>query len=170
MADETLAPERVSRPASAGSGGASPLRPYKPGQGRHVRWGTAGGAGVIAVAGAMFVYDWLAAPFGGNSTSDVVLRTLIPVVLLIGAAWLIWWLTGTRRGSVDFMIATEGEMKKVNWSSRREVFGATKVVIFTVLAMGMMLAVVDFVFMGLFALIGVLKVPFWQQIFGSGGA
>ena len=31
--------------------------------------------------------------------------------------------------TVDFMIATEGEMKKVNWSTRREILGSTWVVI-----------------------------------------
>src|SRR3712207_7866772 len=31
--------------------------------------------------------------------------------------------------NVDFLIATDSEMKKVNWTSRRELIGSTKVVI-----------------------------------------
>ena len=122
----------------------------------------------MAVAGAAFAYDWLALPFGGNTTTDVVLRTLIPVAVLAAAVYLVFWLVGRKRSTVDFMIATEGEMKKVNWSSRKEVLGATKVVIFTVLALGLMLAIVDFVFMLVFSLIGVLRIPLWQQLLGGG--
>ncbi|MBI1827694.1 MAG: preprotein translocase subunit SecE [Planctomycetes bacterium] len=55
------------------------------------------------------------------------------------------------------MIATEGEMKKVNWSSRREVVGSTKVVILFSMAMALYLFVVDIVFQTLFQAIGVLK-------------
>ena len=31
--------------------------------------------------------------------------------------------------NVDFLIATDSEMKKVNWTSRKELIGSTKVVI-----------------------------------------
>ena len=118
------------------------------------------------MAGAAYAYDWLALPFGDNTTLDIVLRTLIPVVLLLAAGYVVFWLVGRNRSTVDFMIATEGEMKKVNWSSRKEVLGATKVVIFTVLALGFLLAVVDLAFMVLFSAIGVLRIPLWQRLFG----
>ena len=172
MADEILTPDEPRRSEqsamapAARPAGASPFRAYKPSQGTRVRWGTAAGAGVIVVAGAAYVYDWLALPFGGNATLDIVLRTLIPVVLLLAAGYVVFWLVGRNRSTVDFMIATEGEMKKVNWSSRKEVLGATKVVIFTVLALGFLLAVVDLAFMVLFSAIGVLRIPLWQRLFG----
>ncbi len=41
------------------------------------------------------------------------------------------------------MIATEGEMKKVSWSSKKEIIGSTKVVIVTLLLMGLVLFLVD---------------------------
>jgi preprotein translocase subunit SecE len=163
MADKILTSDQ-SRKAAKGAS-STPFRLYKPGQGTHVRWGTAIGAGIIAVAGANFVYEYLAAIVGDN----MWVRTLVPVALLLGAAYLIYWIVGNRRGSVDFLIATEGEMKKVNWSTRQEVFGATKVVIFTVLALSLMLFLVDIFFMLIFSGIGLLKIPIWEQWFGGPG-
>ena len=161
MADETLSTRQPS---------ATPLRVFKPGQGVHVRWGTALGAGILAVAGARWLHEWLKWPFADTSSAtQMTLRTLIPVVCVLVAGYVIFWLAGRKRSTVDFMIATEGEMKKVNWSSRREVIGATKVVIFTVLTLGSLLFVVDLLFMLFFSLIGVLDIPVWERWFGGGG-
>ncbi len=55
------------------------------------------------------------------------------------------------------MIATEGEMKKVSWSSKREIIGSTKVVILFTLLMAVFLFVVDLVFQSVFSGIGILK-------------
>jgi preprotein translocase subunit SecE len=176
MADESISPDETpefeeespesARPAPTPrrQPGASPLRVYKPGQGMHVRWGTAAGAGLIALAGFLFLREWLRVPFGDN----VVAQTLIPVAALLVVGYLLFWLVGRRPSTVDFMIATEGEMKKVNWSSRKEVFGATKVVIVTVVLLGTLLFMVDLMFILLFAAINVLKIPIWQRWFGAG--
>ncbi len=48
--------------------------------------------------------------------------------------------------AVDFLIATESEMKKVSWSSRAELFGSTFVVIVTVFMMAVMIWIVDVVY------------------------
>ncbi|MCP4709719.1 MAG: preprotein translocase subunit SecE [Planctomycetes bacterium] len=56
------------------------------------------------------------------------------------------------------MIATEGEMKKVSWSSRKEIMSSTLVVIITVAIMALLLMAVDLGFSYLFYEIGVLKV------------
>jgi preprotein translocase SecE subunit len=56
------------------------------------------------------------------------------------------------------MIATEGEMKKVSWSSRRELIGSTKVVIVFTVAIAALLFVVDVGFVVLFGWLRVLKV------------
>jgi preprotein translocase SecE subunit len=177
MADETIRGDsgdldeggEVRPPSGAArvprEGAPSPFKIFKPGQGVHVRWGTAIGAGIIALAGASFVHEMLR---GTRIGDQLVLRTLIPLALLVATVYLVFWLTGQRRGTVDFMIATEGEMKKVNWSTRREVLGATKVVIFTVFALGIMLALVDLVFMLLFSAIGVLKIPIKSALLGGG--
>ena len=48
-------------------------------------------------------------------------------------------------------------MKKVSWSSKREVIGSTKVVILFTVLLGVLLFVVDVLFQTLFKNIGVLK-------------
>jgi preprotein translocase SecE subunit len=62
------------------------------------------------------------------------------------------------RKSSDFMIATEGEMKKVSWSRKREVIGSTKVVIMFTLLLALLLFFVDLVFQYIFSEVGVLKI------------
>jgi preprotein translocase SecE subunit len=44
------------------------------------------------------------------------------------------------------MIAAEGELKKVNWSSRKEVAVSTLIVIVVVIGMGILLGATDVVF------------------------
>jgi len=94
-------------------------------------------------------------------------RYLIPVGVLVVLGYLLFRFLGQSHAVVDFMIATEGEMKKVNWSTRREVLGATKVVIVSVIALGLMLFVVDVFFMFFFDAIGVLKVDMIGRLFAS---
>jgi preprotein translocase SecE subunit len=156
----------TARQGAAGGGGGQPFHIIKSGQGKHVRWGTAIGAGVIALAFAVFVYDRI--QLAAYVESHFFLRTLIPVVVLLAAAYLIFWLVGRHPVAVDFMIATEGEMKKVNWSTRKEIWGATKVVIVTVLALSFILFVVDMLFIVMFSTIGVLKFDIWHELFRTG--
>jgi len=50
----------------------------------------------------------------------------------------------------DFLIAAEGELKKVNWSSRREVAVSTVVVIVVVVCMAVLLGATDLIFQMVF--------------------
>jgi len=144
------------------TGAGSPLRIFKPGQGGYVRWGTAAGCAVIAIAGAHFVYDQMA-----RFTTDLWWRVLLPVAILVVLGYLVFRLVGQSKAAVNFMIATEGEMKKVNWSSRKEVFGATRVVIVMVMALAFFLFVMNIAFILLFRSIKVLKIPVFESIFGG---
>ncbi len=154
------------RPARrAKPGGGSPLQLYKPNQGAAVRWGSAVGASLIAVSAASFVFEQL----GRIRDLPLSVRYLIPVGLLVMLAVLIFRLVGQSRSVVDFMIATELELKKVNWSTRREVLGWTRVVIATVLMLGLILFVVDLLFIFVFESIGVLRVGMLAELFGRGG-
>lgn len=165
-------PPMLPTPPGGGEGGApsggggSPFHIIKSGQGIHVRWGTAIGAGVLALSGAHFV--WMQSQRFAFVESNYFLRTAIPVVLIVAAAYLIFWLVGRKEKMVDFMIATEGEMKKVNWSTRKEIWGATKVVIVTVIALSLILFVVDMFFIFFFSGIGVLKFDVMKDLFGRG--
>jgi preprotein translocase subunit SecE len=166
-ADETpRTPPTAPSAARAAPGAGLPLRVIKPGQGIHVRWGTAMGAGLLALAGAHFI--WLQLPAFDFGAYQFYVRTLVPVVLLLAVAYLIFWAVGRSPKTVDFFIATEGEMKKVNWSTRKEVWGATRVVIVTVMALAIILCVVDVVFMLFFTQIGVLRFDIIHRFLGGG--
>lgn len=65
--------------------------------------------------------------------------------LLLGAI-IIFYLCYSNKRTSEFLIATEGEMKKVNWSSRREVFGSTWVVIGISVIIATILFVTDIFF------------------------
>ena len=80
----------------------------------------------------------------------------LALVFLAGLGSTIFWVLGRNSRTVDFLIATEGEMKKVNWSSRREVMSSTGVVIFTMLTIAIFCFVCDRVFAWSFLQIGVL--------------
>jgi preprotein translocase subunit SecE len=61
--------------------------------------------------------------------------------------------------NVDFLIATDSEMKKVNWTTKKELMGSTKVVIWFMFIMAVMLFLYDLFFQLIFYLLGVLKTP-----------
>ena len=149
-------PERPIAPTSSGgaatrtAGGVSALHLYKPGQGTYVRWGTAIGIGIIAFGIAYACSEWL-------GDQNPWIQQSVPVLVMAALAYGTFWLVGQQKAVVDFLVATEGEMKKVNWSSWREVWGATKVVIVSVVSLGIMLCLVDLLFMFWFSAIGVLK-------------
>jgi preprotein translocase subunit SecE len=162
-------------PDGAGSGGNLPAPPsrgepsgfftiYKPGQGAYVRWGTAVGAGIIAVSFAAFLSEQLRLV-----TDSQAVQYLAPVAVLVAMAILVFKYVGQNRTVADFLILTEREMKQVNWSSRREVIGHTKVVIFVLLALGFILFLVDVLFIWFFDTIGVLRIGLLERMFGGGG-
>lgn len=74
------------------------------------------------------------------------LQMSVAIVLIVGGAFLAYYIAGLRRGAVDFLIATDSEMRKVNWSTRREIVGSTNVVITAFFLIGFILFVLDFMF------------------------
>jgi len=129
---------------------------YKPTQGYYTRICTAIAAGLMVLWCASFVYSKLIL-FGSGTSSEYVRVGVAVAIILIGGLLTYRYLALNRR-VCDFLIATEGEMKKVNWTSRREIFGSTKVVIFLVLSLGTFLFLVDVGLMLFFSWIGVLRI------------
>jgi preprotein translocase SecE subunit len=161
-------PDEVRPPRDRAPAGGMALRIYKPGQGYYTRLGTTIGIGVLSVCGSVFLRDELA-------TLDMNAKYLLPVQygvsfgFLVVMAAVIYWLVGRSRRANDFFIATEGEMKKVRWSTRKEVVKSTKVVIVAVILLGTFLFAADLLFMMFFSTINVLKgSPGLEQIFGGG--
>ncbi|MBK8267733.1 MAG: preprotein translocase subunit SecE [Planctomycetes bacterium] len=139
---------------------------YKPTQGSTIRVWTGIAYGALVCWFAYFIYDKLQPMFNGS------MRTIVPVsvaaVIIAGFGLLGYWALGLNRRASDFLIATEGEMKKVNWTSRKEIIGSTKVVVFVVVSMSILLFVVDILFMLFFSWIGVLKAEgLWESLWGK---
>jgi len=143
-------------PAPAPGGGGGFFRQYKPDQGKWTRMGTFSGLLLLAAWGAKFLYDQLQV-FEGDDIVSLLVTTGFPIAFLVVIGAVSWWATYSNRKSGDFMIGTEGEMKKVSWSSKGEIVGSTKVVIMFTVLLAATLFLVDLVFQALFSSIGVLK-------------
>jgi preprotein translocase subunit SecE len=120
---------------------------YKRGQAANTRLGTAFGI-FIVVAYGCYVLNQKLAP-----TGNIWLQALVPLGLCAAAGGLLAWLMN-KPAVADFLIASEGEVKKVSWSTRKELTASTIVVIFVMLAIALLLAFVDFLFVWFFQKIG----------------
>lgn len=113
---------------------------YKRGQGKYTRLGSGFGFGIIAGLGCLQLYRTLQATDLG-----LWVETMVPAGLFVILSLLIVWLMN-KATIADFMVAAEGEMKKVNWSSKKEIAVSTFIVIFVVIAFALLLGVTDFSF------------------------
>lgn len=143
------APGRAYAPPAKPTRRGGFLTIYKRNQGRNTRIGTAAGAGIIIGGLAWFLYDQL------EVYNNLYVQTGIAAGITLVLALLGYWLIAAKHRSVDFLIATDSELKKVNWSSKKEVIGSTKVVIATTLLMAIALFVVDIIFLRFFQMVGV---------------
>jgi len=78
------------------------------------------------------------------------------VVAVVGLA-LVYWFVGVQRKFTEFLIATDGEMKKVNWSTWREVRGSTWVVVGASFLIAALLFIIDTGFQTLMRMLDVLQ-------------
>ncbi len=113
---------------------------YKRGQGKYTRLCSAFGAAIVVGLGCLQLYRKLQATDLG-----LWVKTMVPAGLFTALCLLIFWLTN-KITVADFMIAAEGEMKKVSWSSRKEIAVSTIVVIVVVLVMAVLLWITDLTF------------------------
>ena len=121
-----------------------PMQMYKPGQGKYSRLGTFFAVAITVAIGCYRLYQML-----GASDLNFLITAMIPVVVFGVFAAVAGWLVN-KPTVADFLIAAEGELKKVNWSSRKEVAVSTFVVIIVVLLMAALLGTTDFVFQLIF--------------------
>ena len=91
-----------------------------------------------------------------NGRPKVSLLIGIVVGFLAAFSLFVFWLIN-KPSNADFLIATDSEMKKVNWTTRKELIGSTKVVIGFMFLVAFLLFFFDVIFGYFFYLIGVLK-------------
>ncbi|MHC4357015.1 MAG: preprotein translocase subunit SecE [Planctomycetota bacterium] len=119
---------------------------YKRGQGKYTRLCSAFAVAIIAGLGCLRLFSKLeAASWFSNQTTTMWIATMVPAALFLLLAFLIYWIVN-KPSIADFMIAAEGEMKKVSWSSRQEITVSTIIVIIVVVIMAMLLGTTDFGF------------------------
>jgi preprotein translocase subunit SecE len=113
---------------------------YKKGQGKYTRLCSGFAAGAIVILGCLQLYRKLEA-----TDMNPWVETMVPAGLFVILAILVFWIVNKPR-IADFMISAEGEMKKVSWSSRRDIAISTFIVIVVVAFMAGLLFVIDLVF------------------------
>ena len=112
------------------------LKIYKRGQGKNSRLWTAVALLAIVVAGSWKLHLKL------QAQDNVWLETLLPALICSVFAAFIYWVSNIP-SVADFLIAAEGEIKKVSWSSRKEIVKSTMIVIFVVIVLASGIGLVD---------------------------
>ncbi|NBO92928.1 MAG: preprotein translocase subunit SecE, partial [Planctomycetia bacterium] len=82
----------------------------------------------------------------------------VPLLLILGSIWFAWRVVNVP-AFADFLIATEGEMNKVSWSTQKKLIQDTIVVLSTVFLMSVFLFVVDYGWKLILQPLGVLHIP-----------
>jgi preprotein translocase SecE subunit len=137
---------------------------YKASQGLRVRRGTI--LGILAVAGCGIYTMWIRNPLLGDweltlpYTDGLVLPLLpykkytLPLLLALAALWFAWRVVNYPTFA-DFLIATEAEMNKVSWTTRKRLVQDTIVVLVTVVLLTFFLFIVDILW---------IKILSWKPI------
>jgi preprotein translocase subunit SecE len=124
---------------------------YKRGQGKYTRLWSAFAVAIVAGLGCFRLYGMLeAASWGLSNKATLWIATMVPAGLFVIMAIVIFWLVN-KPSVADFMVAAEGEMKKVSWSSRQEITASTFIVIVVVIIMALLLGTTDISFSAFFS-------------------
>jgi len=123
------------------------LNIYKRGQAKNTRLWTGISAFVICAYGCFVLHQKLA------TLNNIWVETLIPFGLCAVLGGTIAWLMN-KPSVADFLISSEGEIKKVSWSTRKEIVSSTTVVIVVMLTISIFLYLVDMGFVWTFDKIG----------------
>jgi preprotein translocase SecE subunit len=168
-AENTQEPKQPSRPGPISAPIEKPgyFTIYKKGQGYWTRMGTVAGAGLIGLLTGNFIYTELEGRLSGQSVNQFLTHIHLQQpradYLIVAIFALLYSIIAfhymNKPVSVDFLIATDSEMKKVNWTSRKELIGSTKVVIGFMFVMAIVLLLYDLFFQLVFYLLGVLRTP-----------
>ena len=119
---------------------------YKKGQGKVTRLASAIGLIVVSAAGCYKLYDWLAcSSLVSDRRMQLLISTLVPATVFAITSALFLLLVN-RPTVADFMISAEGEIKKVSWSTKKEIAVSTFIVIVVMALMATILGLTDVIF------------------------
>ena len=121
------------------------IEKYKWGQGKNTRLYSAVSVAVIAAIGCWILYNKLTAAIDTSQVAGLWISTTVPLGLFASIATLLYWLVN-RPAIADFLISAEGELKKVSFSSKKEIAVSTFIVIIVVVFMAAMLGFAAFSF------------------------
>ena len=167
MSDAEDSEQNFERPKVASVGTTGYFHIYKKGQGYWTRMGTVAGAGLLGLLLGSFLYTEadriLSGPSLAGAMQHIHLQEpraayLLVALFALAYAGLAFWAMN-KPTNADFLIATDSEMKKVNWTTRKELMGSTKIVIGFMFVMALLLFCYDLFFQLIFYLLGVLKTP-----------
>jgi preprotein translocase SecE subunit len=146
-------PDRPGGPIQSSGGGASYFAIYKKGQGYWTRMGTVAGVVLIGVFSGNFIWSQ-------RITWGLQDKGAYILIAVLGALYaLVSFYVLNKPSNVDFLISTDSEMKRVNWTNSTELLGSTRVVIAFMFIMATVLFLYDLFFQTFFYLIGILKTP-----------
>jgi preprotein translocase SecE subunit len=134
-------------------------RSYKANQGRLVRRLTMAGTLIVVITGVVALYDHKS--LSGNwrvrlpYTEDLIseghrlvatllpdIRYTVPILLIALGLWIAWRAVNFP-AFADFLIATEAELNKVSWVTRRRLVQDTIVVLVTLVLFAVFLLLID---------------------------
>ena len=127
---------------------------HKPGQGYWTRMMSAIGAGMIVLSCAAWLYQKIVPRYAPEDYA-IYYRGGVAAAVIVVFGLLIYWVLNRPR-IVDFMIAVEAEMRKVNWPSKKEIIGSTWVVICGTMLIAALLFAINLAFGWLFVEINIL--------------
>jgi len=149
-------PVPYASPATATAADPGFFHIYKKGQGKWTRVGTVMAAALLGGMTTNFIWD---------ETSYLKIKNFqlgyLPCFVFAAVYVLVAFLLMNKPRNVDFLIATDSEMKKVNWTSGTELWGSTKVIILFMFVIAVFLFLVDEFFEAFFYWIHVLKIRPW---------
>ncbi len=121
------------------------LKIYKPNQAGMTRWLSALGVAMLLLSGAAWLWNVLDAKVSPSLAYKYYLLVGVVVGLVLVLSFMLFQLFN-KPSIVDFLIETEGEMKKVNWPPRSDTVKLTWIVIVGTFMMAAILFVIDIVF------------------------
>ena len=121
---------------------------YKRNQGRIARQATFAAFAVIVGLGAWELSKYLGTVVADHQdwpdSTQRMLKFFVPLVVLLTGLWASFRLV-QMPSFADFLISVEGEMNKVSWPSRGELFRASLVVILVIFFLAFLLYAYDLV-------------------------